>query len=41
MLHIVHLIQRRRGERPLAFALPLVVGAALALAAALLLLAGR
>jgi hypothetical protein len=41
MLHIVHLIQRRRGQRPLAIALPPIVMSALALAAGLFLLAGR
>lgn len=41
MLHIVHLIQRRRDERPRTAALPLAVVSALALVAGLLLLAVR
>ena len=41
MLHILHLIQRRRGGQPIPGAVPMVIVSALALLAGLGLLMGR
>jgi hypothetical protein len=41
MIHVVHMIQRRREGRPMAAALPLAIVSALMLLAGLALLLGR